>query len=98
MSATPNGERDAWGMAATMDHSSIRVLDNAFHLFFAGLPRSEDGDHRNGCSRKTFEDSPHRSHASRSRLGVRLQMVLTGGRSPVCRGVVKRVQEALSLQ
>jgi hypothetical protein len=31
MSATPNQERDAWGMAATMDHSSIRVLGNAFH-------------------------------------------------------------------
>jgi hypothetical protein len=24
MSVTPNGERDEWGMAATMDHSDIR--------------------------------------------------------------------------
>src|SRR5690348_11420240 len=27
-------------MAATMDHSNIRGLGTAFHLFFAGLPRS----------------------------------------------------------
>ena len=74
MSATPNRERDAWGMAATMDHSSIRGLGTAFHLFLAGLPRSEIGDHPAGCSLKIFEDSPHRSHASRSRLGVWLEV------------------------
>jgi len=68
MSTTPNEERDAWAMAATMDHSSIRALDSAFPHFFAGLPRSDIGDHRSGCSLKTFEDSPHRSHASRSWL------------------------------
>jgi len=83
MSATPNQERDAWVMAATMDHSSIRVLANAFHLFFAGLPRSENGDHPEGCSRKIVEDSPHRSHASRFRFGVLLQMVLGYGRPPM---------------
>jgi hypothetical protein len=36
-------------MAATMDLSSIRGLVTAFHLFLAGLPRSEEGDHRVGC-------------------------------------------------
>jgi hypothetical protein len=45
MSVTPNGERDAWGMAATMDHSDIRGLGTAFHLFLAGLPRSRVWDH-----------------------------------------------------
>jgi hypothetical protein len=30
MSETPNQERDAWVMAATMDHSSIRALGSAF--------------------------------------------------------------------
>src|SRR4029077_20722886 len=74
MSVTPNGEREAWGMAATMDHSSIRGLGTALHLFLAGLPRSEIGDHLEGCSRKTFEDSPHRSHASRSQLSVVLEV------------------------
>jgi hypothetical protein len=76
---TLNRERDAWGMAATMDHSSIRVLGNAFHLFFAGLPRSDNGDHRGGCSLKTFEDSPHRSRASRFRLGVMLKRIFGCG-------------------
>src|SRR5215475_9075009 len=57
-------------MAATMDHSSIRALNSAFPHFFAGLPRSESGDHRGGCSLKTFEGSPHRSRASRSWLGL----------------------------
>ena len=57
-------------MAATMDHSSIRALGSAFPHFFAGLPRSDSGDHRGGCSLKTFEGSPHRSHASRSWLGL----------------------------
>jgi hypothetical protein len=61
MSVTPNQERDAWVMAATMDHSSIRALGGAFPHFFAGLPRSDNGDHRSGCSRKMFEGSPHRS-------------------------------------
>jgi len=62
-----------------MDHSSIRVLGNAFHLFFAGLPRSDNGDHRQGCSLKIVEGSPHRSHASRFRFGVLLDRVLAGG-------------------
>src|SRR5438132_794192 len=80
MSVTPNGERDAWGMAATMDHSDIRGLGTALHLFLAGLPRSRSGGHpkngvrSEGCSDKTFEDSPHRSHASRSQLGVWLEV------------------------
>jgi hypothetical protein len=43
--AIPNEQRDARGMAATMDHSNIRGLDTALHLFFAGLPRSDFGDH-----------------------------------------------------
>jgi hypothetical protein len=42
----PNRERDARGMAATMDHSDIRGLATAFHLYLAGLPRSRVWDHR----------------------------------------------------
>src|ERR1700730_6219339 len=83
LSVTPNGERDARGMAATMDHSSIRGLGTALHLFLAGLPRSEIGDHLEGCSLKTFEDSPHRSHASRSQLGVWLEVKVLSDRAPV---------------
>src|ERR1700730_10766852 len=83
MSVTPNGERDAWGMAATMDHSSIRGLGTALHLFLAGLPRSEIGDHPEGCSLKTFEDSPHRSHASRSQFGVVLEVKVPSDGAPV---------------
>jgi hypothetical protein len=41
---TPNEERDAQVMLATMDHSSIRALASAFPHFFAGLPRSENGE------------------------------------------------------
>lgn len=41
---TSNATRGA--VAATMDHSDIRGLATAFHLFLAGLPRSRDGDHR----------------------------------------------------
>ena len=82
MSATPNRERGAWGMAATMDHSDIRGLGTALHLFFAGLPRSENGDHRGGCSLKIVEDSPHRSHASRFRFGVLLDSVFAGDGAP----------------
>jgi len=58
MSSTPNEKRDAQVMAALMDHSSIRALVSAFPHFFAGLPRSDIGDHHGGCSLKTFEDSP----------------------------------------
>src|SRR6266481_105397 len=83
MSVTPNGERDGWGMAATMDHSDIRGLGTALHLFLAGLPRSRDGDHPEGCSLKSFEDSPHRSHASRSRLGVVLEVKVLSDCAPV---------------
>jgi hypothetical protein len=82
VSATPNQERDAWGMAATMDHAGIRVLSNAYHLFFAGLPRSEIGDHPKGCSLKTAEGSPHRSHASRFRFGVLLHGLLADSGTP----------------
>ena len=83
MSVTPNGERDAWGMAATMDHSDIRGLGTALHLFLAGLPRSKNGDHPEGCSLKTVEDSPHRSHASRSRLGVWLGVEVLSAGAPL---------------
>ena len=58
--ATPNEERDVRVMVATMDHSSIRALGSAFPHFFAGLPRSDCGDHHSGRSLKTFEGSPHR--------------------------------------
>src|SRR5882757_8987788 len=83
LSVTPNGEREAWGMAATMDHSSIRGLGTALHLFLAGLPRSEIGDHPEGCSLKTFEGSPHRSHASRSRLSVWLEVMVLSEDAPL---------------
>ena len=43
-SVTPNRKRDAREMAAAMDHSDIRGLATAFHLFLAGLPRSRDWD------------------------------------------------------
>jgi hypothetical protein len=82
MSVTPNEERDAWVMAATMDHSSIRALGSAFPHFFAGLPRSDIGDHRGGCSLKTFEGSPHRSHASRCWLGVTVVVSQFTGEPP----------------
>jgi hypothetical protein len=62
----------------TAIHSDIRGLGTALHLFLAGLPRSKNGDHPEGCSLKTFEDSPHRSHASRSRLGVVLEVRVAG--------------------
>ena len=45
MGAIPNEQRDAREMAAMVDHSNIRGLGTAFHLFFAGLPRSDFGDH-----------------------------------------------------
>ena len=81
-------------MAATMDHSDIRGLGTALHLFLAGLPRSRSGDHpKNGvrwCSHKTFEDSPHRSHASRSQLGVVLEVKVLSDRAPaVVAGIEK---------
>src|SRR5262245_45987586 len=59
-------------MAATMDHSDIRGLATAFHLFLAGLPRSKDWDHHGDALIKRVEDSPHRSCASRYRFGVAL--------------------------
>ena len=71
-SVTPKKERDAREMVATMDHSDIRGLATAFHLFLAGLPRSEDWDHPMDALTKRAEDSPHRSRASRSRFGVKL--------------------------
>ena len=78
----PNEKRDAWVMAATMDHSSIRALGSAFPHFFAGLPRSDYGDHRNGCSLKIFEGSPHRSRASRFWLGVTVVVNQLTGEPP----------------
>ena len=66
-----------------MDHSDIRGLGTALHLFLAGLPRSRNGDHPKGCSLKSVEDSPHRSHASRSRLGVVLEVKVLSDRAPV---------------
>jgi hypothetical protein len=58
-------------MVATMDHSSIRGLSTAVHRFFAGLPRSDNGDHPlKGCSLKIVEGSPHRCRASCCRFGV----------------------------
>ena len=66
-----------------MDHSDIRGLGTALHLFLAGLPRSRYGDHPKGCSLKSVEDSPHRSHASRSRLGVVLEVNVLSDRAPV---------------
>src|ERR1700676_1217938 len=94
LSVTPNVEREAWGMAATMDHSDIRGLGTALHLFLAGLPRSRSGDHPKNegllCSHKIFEDSPHRSHASRSRLGVVLEVRVLGDRAPVVGAGIKK--------
>jgi hypothetical protein len=58
---TPKWERDVREMAATMDHSDIRGLATAFHLFLAGLPRSRSWDHHEGARIKVAEDSPHRS-------------------------------------
>ena len=65
-------KRDAQEMAATMDHSDIRGLATAFHLFLAGLPRSRNWDQHRDALIKFFEDSPHRSRASRYRFGVEL--------------------------
>ena len=69
-SVAPKRERDAREMAATMDHSDIRGLATAFHLFLAGLPRSRSWDHHEGARIKVAEGSPHRSRTSRFRLGV----------------------------
>ena len=69
-SVTPNRKRDAREMAATMDHSDIRGLATAFHLFLAGLPRSRNWDHHRDARIKFVEDSPHRSRVSRYRFGV----------------------------
>ena len=71
-SVTPKRKRDAQEMAATMDHSDIRGLATAFHLFLAGLPRSRSWDHHKDARIKFAEDSPHRSCASRYRFGVEL--------------------------
>src|ERR1700722_10481159 len=87
-SVIPKRERDAWVVAATMDHSDIRGLDTAFHHFFAGLPRSRNGDHPQNRvssargSHKSVEDSPHRSHASRSRFGMWPGLEVAGGGPP----------------
>jgi hypothetical protein len=67
---TPEGERDARSLLATMDHADIRGLGTAFHLSVAGLPRSKVGDHSAGCPHNVLEGSPHRVHASRSYSSV----------------------------
>src|SRR5882757_4870442 len=77
-------------MAATMDHSDIRGLVTAFHLCFAGLPRSRSGDHRFGCPRRTFEDSPHRTRASRCRFGGRFSGTWSVVSLPVFSGAAPR--------
>jgi hypothetical protein len=58
VSVTPKEERDARVKFAMMDHSSIRVLGNAFPSFFAGLPLSSCGDHPHGCSLKRSRCGP----------------------------------------
>ena len=78
------------GNGCEMDHSSIGVLESAFHRFFAGLPRSENGVRSSRCSYKTVRDSPHRSYASRSRLsGLLKGVVVGGGASEVAEGSKK---------
>jgi len=82
-SVIPKRERDARVMAATMDHSDIRGLATAFHLFFAGLPRSKVGDHLTCRAHiKRVEGSPHRSRASRCRFGMELDVVKVGVEPP----------------
>jgi hypothetical protein len=81
---TPDEERDARSLSATMDHSDIRGLVTALHRCVAGLPRSSVGDHRFRCPRSTFEDSPHRVRASRSQSVV---IVRSGVISPPPVGV-----------
>src|SRR5258708_36107840 len=67
-------------MAATMDHSDIRGLGTALHLFLAGLPRSRNGDHPKGCSLKSVEDSHHRSRiALHSSAGTGLIVPINRG-------------------
>jgi hypothetical protein len=70
---TERGTRGV-GNGGDVGSFDMRGLGTALHLFLAGLPRSKCGDHREGCSLKSSEDSPHRSHASRSRLGVWLEV------------------------
>ena len=67
---TRDEQDDARVIFATMDHSDIRGLATAFHLFFAGLPRSRDGDHLWDAHIKIVEDSPHRSLTSPCQSGV----------------------------
>ena len=74
---TRDEQDDARATFATMDHSDIRGLATAFHLFFAGLPRSRNGDHPEGCPHKSVEDSPHRSLASPCRSGVQRYGVIS---------------------
>ena len=54
---TREEQDDARATFATMDHSDIRGLATALHLFFAGLPRSRVGDHPGGYPLRTVEDS-----------------------------------------
>jgi hypothetical protein len=77
---TPKRERDARAMAATMDHSSIRGLATAFHRFFAGLPRSDYGDHprkdaRSKLSRIPLIGAAHRVSDSVASFGLGWSLV-----------------------
>jgi len=55
---------------ATIDHSDIRGLATALHLFFARLPRSSNGGHPGVTHVKLVEDSSPRSPALSCRSGV----------------------------
>lgn len=93
---TSNATRGA--MAATMDHSSIRGLATAFHLFFAGLPRSEDGDHPYGMPTQNFRGFP--SSFPRIALPVRWSVYrkdCSGGPPALLEALWKRSGERLNL-
>ena len=57
---TRNEQNQARAIFATMDHSDIRELATALHLFFAGLSGARKADHPMGCTLTTVEDSPRR--------------------------------------
>jgi len=72
---TPKWERDARGKWL-LRRRWINLVSAgwlpALHLFLAGLPRSENGDHQMDAHYKIIKVSPHRSRASRCRFGVEL--------------------------
>src|SRR5688572_22660825 len=66
-----------------MDPTSIRGLATAYHHCFAGLPRSDSGDHPlKDAHSITVEDSPHRSRTSRCRFGAELELGCSDRCSP----------------